>query len=144
MLGKSPALIELRPDIFHGRGRRVFPICYLLLAEELHTVMPAQGNHSRERPVGSSRFQDPSASLWSVTNRPAYLFTGQPVAFPGRLKPRVLSHRGQSRESEHVSDPSSCCFARRSHRIKLYLVFGCIHPIAKNAQMNKLLGHEYS
>src|SRR4029077_6575373 len=39
LIGKSPALIELCPDIFHGHGRRVFPICYLLLAEELHIVM---------------------------------------------------------------------------------------------------------
>src|SRR4029077_8584719 len=47
LIGKSSALIEVRPDIFHGYRRRIFPICYLLFAEELHTVMPVQGNHSR-------------------------------------------------------------------------------------------------
>src|SRR6516164_675957 len=34
VIGKSPALVEVRPDIFHGRRSRVSPIRYLLLAEE--------------------------------------------------------------------------------------------------------------
>ena len=34
LIGKSSALIEVRPDIFHGDRRGVTPIGYLLLAEE--------------------------------------------------------------------------------------------------------------
>ena len=47
LIGKSPALIEVRPDFFHGRSSRDSPICYLFLAEELHTIMLVQSNHSR-------------------------------------------------------------------------------------------------
>src|SRR5262245_40281424 len=47
LIGKSTALVEVPPHVFHGHRRRVSSICYLLLAEELHTVMPVQCNHSR-------------------------------------------------------------------------------------------------